>query len=221
MKFSVYTLAAIVTAWAIALCFTGIFACTPVHKSWQPMTTQGHCIDTYAYYWGLQIPNIVTDFVILVLPFADIWKLALPMTQLLQVGGVLTLGLVTCVFDIIRLVVFIQMPKSMDVTWVNLAPAMWLDLETSVAILCACLPVMRPLLHPKRFWGVNHTRTRTAATATTADEHAEGEYTEMVNQGKGSSGSREVTRGSDGYGGFPTSGSGSDSGLEEGKAFAK
>lgn len=29
---------------------------------------------------------------------------------------------------------------------------MWTDLEPAIAILAACLPIMRPLFHPRRFW---------------------------------------------------------------------
>lgn len=94
MKLSVWILAGTTAAWGLALCLTGIFSCTPIHKSWQPMTTPGHCINEYRYYFGLQIPNIITDFAILLLPFREIYMLQLPVGQLLQVGGVLTLGIV-------------------------------------------------------------------------------------------------------------------------------
>lgn len=81
---------------------------------------------------------------------------------------------------------------------------MWLDLETSVAILCACLPVMRPLIHPKQFWQTNRTRTVTAAT----------DYNEMPEQPKKLSGQSDG-HSHDGSGGYNTSGS--ESGMEEGK----
>ena len=103
------------------------------------------------------------------------------------------------------------MPQVPDITWVELAPSMWLDLETSVAILCACLPVMRPLLHPHRFWHMNRTHSATGVTATTA----EGDYTEMPERGsaKKTSASEHSQDGS----GSGAVMSASESGLEEGK----
>lgn len=121
----------------------------------------------------------------------------------------------TCAFDIIRLVVFIQMPQVPDQTWVNLPPSMWLDLETSVAILCACLPVMRPLLHPRRFWYTNRSRTTTAG-----DRKSAGQYTEMDDRQRGGS---PNSHSRDGSGGNRISDSskygtsGSESGIEEGR----
>ena len=32
------------------------------------------------------------------------------------------------------------------------AASMWTNLEPSIAVFVACLPVMRPLLHPREFW---------------------------------------------------------------------
>lgn len=93
MKISVWILAAITVAWGIALCLVGLLSCLPIEKSWNP-TLPGHCIDLYEYYYGLQIPNIVTDFAILVLPFKDIYGLNLPAKRLIQIGAVLALGLV-------------------------------------------------------------------------------------------------------------------------------
>ena len=184
MKIGVWILAAITIAWGVALCFTGLFACIPIDKSWTP-EKPGHCIDQFAYYWGLQIPNIVTDFLILLLPFRDIYLLHLPRTQLLQIAGVLSLGLVTCAIDIVRLRVFLDIPKSIDISWIDLAPAMWLDLETSIAILCACLPVMRPLLHPSRFYNANR-RSATGGTVGTVGtvDTMEGGYSEVHSSDK-------------------------------------
>ena len=70
-------------------------ACLPIHKSWDVTgAVAGTCINMYRYYYGLQIPNIITDFAILVLPFNEIYKLRLPWVQIAQIGGVLGLGLV-------------------------------------------------------------------------------------------------------------------------------
>ena len=95
----------------------------------------------------------------------DLCKSSLPhhyvtTRELLFPSTYLFLGKSTCAFDIIRLVVFVRMPQVLDQTWVNLPPSMWLDLEVSVALLCACLPVMRPLLAPKKFWRNNRGSNR-------------------------------------------------------------
>lgn len=75
----------------------------------------------------------------------------------------------TCIIDIVRLVIFIDIPQNnIDVTWIYIPPSIWLDLESSIAILVACLPVMRPLLHPKRFW---YQSRMTYASHTHADAH--------------------------------------------------
>lgn len=47
-----------------------------------------------AYYFGLQIPNIVTDFVILFMPFKALVDLRLGLSKTLQVSSVLAVGIV-------------------------------------------------------------------------------------------------------------------------------
>lgn len=93
MKIGVWILAGIIVAWATALCLVGLLACLPIRKSWDP-TVPGTCIDVFEYYYGLQIPNIITDFIIVFMPFKAIYGLRLPFSQLLQIGAVFTLGLV-------------------------------------------------------------------------------------------------------------------------------
>ena len=63
-----YGIGGLVVAWAIGGTLTVVFACQPIHKSWDTQIP-GHCINEDKLYWGLQIPNIVTDFAILIMPF--------------------------------------------------------------------------------------------------------------------------------------------------------
>lgn len=107
----------------------------------------------------MQIPDIITDFLILILPLKALGDLSLPKTQVLLVLCILAVGLTTCIFDIIRLTVFLDTRTIPDLTWGQVGIAIWTDLGPSVGILAACLPVMLPLLHPRRALEQRKTRT--------------------------------------------------------------
>lgn len=74
-------LIAIMILWCTAVVFTGIFICTPIHKVWNPWLKYGKCIDLAPFYYGIQIPNVVTDLLILLLPFREVQRLKLPLKQ--------------------------------------------------------------------------------------------------------------------------------------------
>lgn len=80
----------IMIMWCTSVVFTGIFLCTPISKSWYP-TQPGTCINLVSFYYGIQIPNVVTDVLVLLLPLREVQKLDLPLKQKLGVG--LTCGL--------------------------------------------------------------------------------------------------------------------------------
>lgn len=77
----------VITVWCISVCFTGIFLCHPIEKAWYPMTP-GSCINLVSFYYGLQIPNVVTDLAILILPIKEVIGLDLPKRQ--KIGVTLT-----------------------------------------------------------------------------------------------------------------------------------
>ena len=93
IRLSVKVVGAVIAAWAIACCLVGVFECTPVHKSWDAGAV-GHCTDTRAYYRGLQVPNIITDFVILLLPLKAISELRLATNRNLELAGIFICGVV-------------------------------------------------------------------------------------------------------------------------------
>jgi len=83
--YAVDALFLVLVLWCIAVCFTGVFICTPIKKAWYP-TIPGQCINLISFYYGLQIPNVITDFAILVLPLKEVSELRLPKEQKLGVA---------------------------------------------------------------------------------------------------------------------------------------
>ena len=190
MKVCVWIIGAIVTAWAIACCLVGLLACIPINAVWD-LSVKGSCINTYSYYFGLQIPNIVTDFAILALPWKAIFDMRLDRSSTIALSSVVMLGLLTCIFDIIRLVVLVQTPQTLDFSWNQVPASVWTDLEPSVAMLAACLPMWRPLLHFNHFW-----RERQVSTSL-VDDGAEYDMDNQQHKSQFEAHSRDFSSGSD------------------------
>ncbi|KAK6000910.1 hypothetical protein QM012_002993 [Aureobasidium pullulans] len=139
-------LIALMIMWCTAVVFTGIFICTPIRKVWNPWLEYGKCIDLVPFYYGIQIPNVVTDFLILLLPFGEVQRLKLPPKQKFGVALTCLLWIISLVFGVIRLAVLVQLSDDgSDITW-NLVPAaIWTTIEPAVQITTACLPSLRVL----------------------------------------------------------------------------
>ncbi|THY97013.1 hypothetical protein D6C93_04589 [Aureobasidium pullulans] len=144
-KLMTSALIAIMIMWCTGVMFTGIFMCTPVHKAWKPFTP-GSCISLVPYYYGMQIPNVITDLLILLLPFREIQRLELPFKQKIGVAAACFLWVISLVFGIIRLAVLVELKnQGHDATWILVNPAIWTTIEPAVQITCACLPACRVL----------------------------------------------------------------------------
>jgi hypothetical protein len=91
MIHSCIVVAVMVGSWAIILSFVGAFICNPVQKAWNPQLP-GTCLDLVSFYYGLQIPNIVTDIIILVMPIKVILNLPLSKPQKVSLLGIFAVG---------------------------------------------------------------------------------------------------------------------------------
>lgn len=83
--------AGFVILWALSVCVVGILLCLPVNKFWDP-TVPGSCLDSAQYYYGQQIPNILTDAVLLMMPLKCVWALPISRTQRVLLSGVFVTG---------------------------------------------------------------------------------------------------------------------------------
>ncbi|PYH98146.1 hypothetical protein BO71DRAFT_395604 [Aspergillus ellipticus CBS 707.79] len=137
--------ACLVILWCFGVCLIGAVTCIPFRKLWEP-TIPGGCIDLPKFYYGLQVPNIVTDGVILALPLRPVWNLQVPRAQKAILLGIFLLGALTVAFDTVRLVTLIRMSKAgNDITYNQVPASVWTCIEPAVGITAACLSNMRPL----------------------------------------------------------------------------
>lgn len=69
-----------------------IFECTPRRKIWLPKTS-GKCVNISSLILITAIINVISDFSILLLPMASIWRLQLEINQKLGITAIFAAGL--------------------------------------------------------------------------------------------------------------------------------
>lgn len=165
----------IVAVWGGGIILTAFFLCVPMEKNWYPQV-EGTCIPIIPFYYGLQIPNIVTDLLIIVVPIREVMLLQL--NKRLKTGAItmFALGIITLVFDIVRLVALLELtaPEKMadftckakyldrcsqkinehltddTITDNVIDVAVWTTIEPTMAIVAVCIPSVRTLYRRSR-----------------------------------------------------------------------
>ncbi|KAI9839987.1 MAG: hypothetical protein M1819_000179 [Sarea resinae] len=139
----------LVISWWIAVMFTTLFQCQPLHYAWDQYrypNMKGHCIDAEHFFIGNSIASCLTDVIILIVPIPMIWKLQVPRAQKLAISSIFLLGSFVCIASILRIYFLTFLTRSEDLTW-NLGQSIiWSCVEPCIGIVSACLPTLRPLL---------------------------------------------------------------------------
>lgn len=81
----------LISCWLVAQIIVTSLPCIPVAAFWDT-TIEGYCPDSTPSRWMSSIGNIVTDFIILLLPVPVIWRLRIARGQKLALGAVFGLG---------------------------------------------------------------------------------------------------------------------------------
>ncbi|KAK3995731.1 hypothetical protein QBC44DRAFT_12543 [Cladorrhinum sp. PSN332] len=148
MKLGWIVLGGMTAAWYVAVCLVAVFQCKPVGKVFDPMGP-GTCINPTDFFLGNSIPNIITDVAILALPTYEVYKLNLPRHQRVALGAVFLLGAGIVAVSSYRLHIHILLAEqgtSADFTMALYDPVIWTVLEPDMAIICASLPALGPML---------------------------------------------------------------------------
>ncbi|KAL4808099.1 hypothetical protein BDV18DRAFT_158214 [Aspergillus unguis] len=143
------TLGLLAATWLV-LFFDIVFKCFPPNRQWKGLTDPSlTCPDIQVTinFWLTILFNIFSDVFIICLPITQVVRLKMPPKQKWGVISVFLLGFLVVVASIIR-AIFSARNEQMITCTVSM-------IETSVAIIAACLPVLRTLVF------ASHSRTGT------------------------------------------------------------
>ncbi|PYH91758.1 PTH11-like integral membrane protein [Aspergillus ellipticus CBS 707.79] len=162
--------------WAV---ISGFLNCVPVARFWNRKIS-GYCLSFEAVWFFNASMNIATDTVLLLMPMPLLSQLQLPRMQKFALMGIFALGGLVIITSALRLSSLRSVAQSSDTSWSNVGAAYWTAAECNVAIICACLPFLRPLVSRifPRFLSTNSytrnptmTASRMTATRMTARSH--------------------------------------------------
>ncbi|KAK1525970.1 uncharacterized protein CCOS01_08388 [Colletotrichum costaricense] len=145
-RYYLYGLMFFIGAWAIYATIPTIVACIPVQNFW---TTHKNCLDLSKLYISIAVGSIVTDFVLILIPIPYAMRLTMsPFKKMLLISS-FVFGGFNCFITIIRLVKVSTFDYK-DPTWGTVDLMIWTGLEAYCAVICCCLPTLRPLLQVLR-----------------------------------------------------------------------
>lgn len=108
-----------------------------------------------------------------VIPVPGIWSLQIPKRQKIALLGILTIGWFVCIVSVLRvhaLNVFNKHPD--DKTYYSAPTAYWSNIEANLAIVCASLPALKPLVVTIiPVFGARHSSRGRGSTAASGNSH--------------------------------------------------
>lgn len=130
---------------AIAFTTATTLQCIPVSEVWN-RTSNSFCINIDAFWTANATWNIVSDVVLLLGPIYWIIRLQVPLLKKLLVLTNFSFGIFVLVASICRLSTLHSSAHKDDPLSGTLVSTVWTQAETSVAVICTCMPMLRPLL---------------------------------------------------------------------------
>ncbi|KAI0836992.1 hypothetical protein F5Y06DRAFT_305051 [Hypoxylon sp. FL0890] len=137
-------LGAFVIMWGVALTLVSIFSCNPIRGFWD-LDIGAKCINTQWFFIGNSIPNILADICLLCLPMRDVWTLQLGLRSKIIISVLFALGSFVIVASGLRIHFTLNLDPS-DIPWSYVDAEVWTAVEMNVAIMCCCLPTVRPIV---------------------------------------------------------------------------
>ncbi|RDL33267.1 uncharacterized protein BP5553_08706 [Venustampulla echinocandica] len=142
----VWAIMAFVIASSIGAIFTNLFACKPLALVWNK-SLPGSCIDPPTFLLVTGCINVLTDFLMILLPIILLWTIQMRRKQKIAVIAILMLGSSVCVMSIVRLrYATVAAARASDITYTGVNLWIWSDLELHTAVLCANLPLLKPFI---------------------------------------------------------------------------
>lgn len=120
--------------------------CKPFSHNWTPMGPGKCAIPSLALWRYFSIPNVVTTFIMIIIPLPALYKLKVGTPTRIGIGfvfGVCILGVVSAVM---RFYSFLQVTDFHDITYETIPPLCWTVAESGIYLIAGVLPTLRPLM---------------------------------------------------------------------------
>ncbi|KAK6506731.1 hypothetical protein TWF481_005190 [Arthrobotrys musiformis] len=146
-RFLVYSGMAFALATGTSFLFVIIFQCTPINAYWDLTLPEAKCVNESAANIANAVINSLCDLYVFSLPIKDMLSLRLPLRQRISLVVLFSLGGVVCIAGWLRVwQLTCVLKRTYDNTWYG--PTMYIltAVECDVAILCGCLPALKPLM---------------------------------------------------------------------------
>ncbi|KFY07466.1 hypothetical protein V492_07128 [Pseudogymnoascus sp. VKM F-4246] len=122
-----------------------ILMCIPVAAFWDE-SIKGHCMNRLQFWFANAGVNIATDIIIFAIPMPLLKQLQLPKKQKIGLMFVFGFGAFVCITSVIRLKSLYEISVSPDTALDGVNAAIWSGIEINVALACASLPAIKPLI---------------------------------------------------------------------------
>ncbi|KIW99382.1 uncharacterized protein Z518_11370 [Rhinocladiella mackenziei CBS 650.93] len=142
---SCYAILGFVGLWTVASILALAFQCNLP----SPWDFEGNkCVDLFALNAGIHTLNILSDLLIVLVPFLMMRKVQVSFSKRFIVTGLFSSRLAVPGFTVAMLVYLKRLYKSDDVdpTWEALVPAVFAQIMLNVSIIAACIPSLKPFL---------------------------------------------------------------------------
>lgn len=126
--------------------------CRPLQKFWDS-NLPGECIDFVSSDIAFGSLNVITDFMIFVLPMPALWQSTLSWKDKFGATLVFLTGAVAFIAALVRFQYAIADLTAADRTYLAGLTFLWMVLEINTGLICSCGPALKPLyrkfFHPE------------------------------------------------------------------------
>ncbi|BCS02755.1 uncharacterized protein AKAW2_61019A [Aspergillus luchuensis] len=135
--------------WTISFFISNLFTCYPITALVEEY--YGHkCLNSLAMWYAGCITDVLIDLIIMVLPLPMIFKLQLPQKQKLAISAMFVMGTAVVGISITRMAMYFHIGATYlehynDDSYFISPVVFWTNIESSLAVILACLPTLRPL----------------------------------------------------------------------------
>lgn len=130
---------------------TTLGQCTPLEKAWDvTRMLPGNCINTTVFFYSTSGFNILTDIWILLLPIPTLRSLKVSRHSRHVLYGIFGVGAFATAMSIVRLYSIHIYTLAEDPFKDGVLVNIWSMVEVNIAIVCASIPALKPLMAPKK-----------------------------------------------------------------------